>query len=50
MVYLLGAIIFGIFASGETQPWAADAVETKEKHNNHEEAGYDNPALVVEKL
>ncbi|XP_046615491.1 sialin [Neodiprion virginianus] len=40
-IYIAGAVIYGIFASGEVQPWAM-------KSKNRNETGYDNPALEVE--
>ena len=44
LVYLIGAIIFGLFASGEKQPWAMSSVKDKS------DKAYDNPGLEVENL
>jgi len=44
-IYLVGAIFYGLFASGERQPWAIDKEHTppeKRKPNNHI---YDNKAM-----
>lgn len=41
LIYLIGAIIYGIFASGEKQPWADDT--KKEKLS-----AYENTAMEIE--
>ncbi|XP_043271667.1 sialin isoform X2 [Venturia canescens] len=43
-VYLVGAVIYGVFASGERQPWAIESKKDKEENVT----SYDNRALEVD--
>ncbi|XP_076177673.1 major facilitator superfamily transporter 9 [Ptiloglossa arizonensis] len=45
-VYLLGAVIYGLYASGEKQSWAEDNQETEEETKQ----SYDNPAMEIDNL
>lgn len=45
-MYLVGAIIYGVFASGEKQPWAVEPQHPKDaKENKKTEHSYDNKAM-----
>ncbi|KAK3926230.1 Vesicular glutamate transporter 2.2 [Frankliniella fusca] len=50
-IYLVGALIYGIFASGERQPWAMDNLSnpqtTPNKIKNEEQHTYVNETLNV---
>lgn len=54
LIYLFGAIFYGIFASGERQPWAMDdQFENQNELDNtnsniHYKTGYDNQALSLD--
>ncbi|XP_043263381.1 vesicular glutamate transporter 2-like [Colletes gigas] len=45
-VYLLGALIYGLYASGEKQSWADDDQKTEEDTKR----SYDNPAMEIDNL
>jgi ACS family sodium-dependent inorganic phosphate cotransporter len=48
-IYLVGAVIYWFFASGELQPWAVEKVEETEKtegDQNFNMKGYDNKAKI----
>ncbi|XP_076668137.1 major facilitator superfamily transporter 9 isoform X2 [Andrena cerasifolii] len=45
-VYLLGAVIYGLYASGEKQSWAEEGHKTDEESKK----SYDNPAMEVDNL
>ncbi|KAL0266390.1 UNVERIFIED_CONTAM: hypothetical protein PYX00_008943 [Menopon gallinae] len=40
-VYLVGAITYGLFASGEKQPWASDDEEDNKREHTYENKGMD---------
>lgn len=42
-VYLIGAIVYGLYASGEKQSWA-------EESNEESKRSYDNPAMEIDNL
>lgn len=42
-VYLIGAVIYGLYASGEKQSWA-------EKSDEESKRSYDNPAMEIDNL
>jgi len=48
-IYLFGALFYGIFASGDRQPWALDECAGKEdrptKDDEKKVSGYDNHAV-----
>lgn len=49
-IYLLGALFYGLFASGERQPWAMDdqiPTPQREKEENH---AYVNKAMSDENV
>lgn len=49
-IYLVGAVIYGIFASGEKQPWAFEPVNPKDaEENKKSEHSYDNKAMQLDK-
>ncbi|XP_012344677.1 vesicular glutamate transporter 2.2 isoform X2 [Apis florea] len=43
-IYLIGAIIYGLYASGEKQKWAQE----NEKENIESKRSYDNPAMEID--
>ncbi|XP_031843952.1 major facilitator superfamily transporter 9 isoform X2 [Nomia melanderi] len=45
-VYLLGALIYGLYASGEKQSWADEEEKTEKKLKR----SYENPAMEVDNL
>ncbi|XP_017880754.1 vesicular glutamate transporter 2.2 [Ceratina calcarata] len=45
-VYMIGAVIYGLYASGEKQPWAEEHEET----NRETKRSYENPAMEVDNL
>lgn len=49
-IYLVGAIIYGLFCSGERQPWAID--ETRPEQNgikpNTQQTSYINSMDIIE--
>nr|XP_003706045.2 PREDICTED: vesicular glutamate transporter 2 isoform X1 [Megachile rotundata] len=45
IIYLVGATIYGLFASGERQSWAKEKEETKGTRQS-----YDNPAMEVDNI
>lgn len=45
-VYLIGAVIYGIYASGEKQSWADEG----EEGNKNSKKSYDNPAMEIDNL
>lgn len=44
-IYLIGAVIYGLYASGEIQSWADN-----EKKGEESKKSYDNPAMEVDHL
>lgn len=44
LVYFVGAVIYGAFASGEKQPWAVDN-EHRDHQDRELENCYDNRAM-----
>lgn len=55
LIYLFGAIFYGIFASGERQHWAMDNNQYENQNeldhtnsNIHYKTGYDNQALSLD--
>lgn len=45
-IYLIGAIIYGLYASGEKQKWAQE----NETENIESKRSYDNPAMEIDNL
>lgn len=47
-IYLFGAIFYGVFVSGEVQPWAVESetLQMKPIKSNKEKAGLVNPSYV----
>ncbi|XP_076636566.1 major facilitator superfamily transporter 9 [Colletes latitarsis] len=46
VVYLLGAVIYGLYASGEKQSWADEDQKTEQDTKR----SYDNPAMEIDNL